>query len=209
MFHASQNDDYFKVILDRVKNQYLTWCEQILDLIEARCPVSKSLNDLGCNVGQFYKALLRRQLALAYRGYDIEALYLKTAASLFPSADFRSIDLTAEKPERADISVSSATIELIADPYPALEHLLATTAETAFIRTFLGETHLVDAYQKEGAERPYMIHQFSFSEVEEICDRHGFSIEVIHDRYTGSEPKDLGQNVIRSAYVVMARKRTQ
>ena len=177
MFHASQNDDYFKVILDRVKNQYLTWCEQILDLLEEHCPGPKSLNDLGCNVGQFYKALLRRKLAIEYSGYDIEELYLETASSLFPQADFRQMDLTAEKPEQADISVSSATIELISDPYPALDNLLASTSETAFIRTFLGQTHEVSPYLKEGAQRPYMIHQFSFKEVVFYFHQSGLSLE--------------------------------
>ncbi len=33
MFHASQNQEYFELIIKRAKEEYLVWVEQFLDII--------------------------------------------------------------------------------------------------------------------------------------------------------------------------------
>ena len=87
MFQNTQNKTYLDIITYRVQNDYLTWCEQFLDLIESNLMLPGSqylINDIGCNAGQFYKSLKRRNLKAVYRGFDIEQAYLDIAKATFP-----------------------------------------------------------------------------------------------------------------------------
>ena len=59
MFQESQNKEYLELCIDRAKNVELTWVAQFLDIILDSVD-SKSqlrLNDIGCNLGQFWKGL--------------------------------------------------------------------------------------------------------------------------------------------------------
>ena len=62
MFQESQNKEYLKLCIDRAKNVELAWVKQFLDIIYDNFH-SKSklrLNDIGCNLGQFWKGLKKR-----------------------------------------------------------------------------------------------------------------------------------------------------
>ncbi|MDJ0837528.1 MAG: class I SAM-dependent methyltransferase [Acidobacteriota bacterium] len=211
MFQRAQDDQYFQVIMERVRTLYLTWCEQFLDLIEEHVDLSDGpliLNDLGCQVGQFAKSLVRRNLPLTYRGYDIEPQYLEAARELFPDLEFRPLDLHEETPDPAHITVISATLEHLPNLERGLVHLLSSTRQTALIRTFLADSAALSWYSKEDAEEAYRIHQFRFADFEEICTGQGFKVTWIEDRYTGSRPKDLGQGVTRTQHIALAERRT-
>ncbi|MEW6055121.1 MAG: class I SAM-dependent methyltransferase [Bdellovibrionota bacterium] len=210
MFQSTQNEQYLKTCIDRVKNNYLVWVEQFLDCIEARMDLTtaKTLNDVGCNLGQFWKGLKRRNLNLDYHGYDIDPIYLNEAVKIFPELEGKvsNLDLERQHPRKAQISVISATLEHLTQFQPALDRLLETTSELVLIRTFLGDKPLTALRQTEGAKHPYPVNQYSFLKVFEILEKHGFSGEVLRDRFTDSMPKYLGQGILRTQYVVVASR---
>ena len=59
MFHESQDKEYLDLCIYRAKNVYLEWVEQFLDIIHENVKLdgTKTLNDIGCNVGYFWKGL--------------------------------------------------------------------------------------------------------------------------------------------------------
>ena len=63
-FSQAQSEAYIELCKYRIKNVYLTWVEQFLDLIEDNIDTSIEfcINDIGCNLGLFYKGLMRRIL---------------------------------------------------------------------------------------------------------------------------------------------------
>ena len=210
MFQKSQNSDYLKVIIKRAKAEYLTWVEQFLDIIEANIDLKRqnTINDIGCNVGQFWKGLARRKLKIKYRGFDIEPVYLKAAKSIFPEAKncFYLVDIARKVPPRADISVVSATLEHLEFLFPGLDHILKSTTKLLLLRTFLAEYRDKTIFIKKNAKTYYYINAYSFSEIAEYLEKYGFKTEIVRDRYTDSLPKYLGQKIVRTQYVVIGRK---
>lgn len=211
MFHESQNEEYLNTCIMRAKDEYLTWVEQFLDIIEniIRPNTRKSINDIGCSLGQFWKGLKKRHLDLDYNGYDIEPIYIIEAGKIFPEIINRihCIDITKEKPRIADISVMSATLEHLDSLSPGLDNVLQTTRELFILRTFLGDVYDKSIFMKEGAKKYYHINQYSFLNVLELFDKYGFDTSVVVDKYTGSMPKYLGQGIVRTQYVVIGKNR--
>ena len=133
MFHDSQNQRFYDEIVRRANDEYLVWVEQFLDIIEEHYDGFRGgdirLNDIGCCVGQFWKGLKRRQLAIEYYGIDIEPNYVNLATEIFPELKDRLIqkDITREMPDDSQITVVSATLEHLQYLFPALDHILKTT----------------------------------------------------------------------------------
>lgn len=210
MFQESQNKEYLELCIDRAKNVELTWVEQFLDII---CDnfYSKSklrLNDIGCNLGQFWKGLKKRGGNTQYFGYDSEEVYLEEAKKIFPeiSKKLFKLDITQEKPPDCDITICSATLEHLEYLQPALDNMLQSTKELFLLRTFLGEIPFKSIRMKEGAKTYYDIHQFSFSEIFLSFEKNGFSSKVIRDRYTDSMPNYLDNGIIRTFFIVVGTK---
>ena len=211
MFQESQDDAYLALCVERARTQYLTWVEQFLDLLEERIDGGRerTLNDIGCNLGQFWKGLARRDgLAIDYRGFDVEEIYRQEAVKVFPELDGKlaGLDITTETPPSADVTVVSATMEHLPGLQPALGHLLDSTQEIALIRTLMGDTSETALRHKPGAAKPYPVNQYSFVELLAACEESGFETEVHRDRHTDSLPVYLGDGIVRRQYVVVARR---
>ena len=101
MFQKSQNSEYLDTIIERAKNKYLIWVVQFLDIVRENISLKRrqKLNDIGCNVGQFWKGLKRREFNIEFRGYDIEPQYIAIA---------KSILLLATSPPITSFSISSS-----------------------------------------------------------------------------------------------------
>lgn len=211
MFHESLNDEILEIIINRAKCEYLTWVEQFLDIIEQNIDYDKkkSLNDIGCNLGQFWKGLKRRQLNIDYNGYDIEPIYLREIKKIFPDISnfLYSLDISKEKPNNSDISVMSATLEHLERISPGLDNVLQTTRELFILRTFLGDVSDRSISMIDGAKRYHYINQYSFLEVLELFDRYDFHTSIIRDKYTDSMPKYLGLGIIRTQYVIIGKRK--
>lgn len=210
MFQKSQDASYLNAVECRLQNDYLVWAEQFLDIIAESLDLTapKTLNDVGCNLGHFYKGFKRRNLNLEYRGYDIEPMYLKKACEFFPEIKGRlfPLNITETAPEKSDVTVVSALLEHLETLSPGLDHLLESTNEMICFRTFLGENAQKAIYFKDGAQTYYHINQYSFLEVLDTINKHGFCSNVVRDRYTDSMPKYLGQGIVRTQYVVIAQR---
>jgi len=210
MFQKSQNEKYLKLCIDRVKNVELTWVEQFLDIIFNTVDFRRQLklNDIGCNLGQFWKGLKKWESNVQYLGYDLEEIYLEETKKIFPeiSEKLFELDIAQEKPQDCDITVCSATLEHLEYLQPALDNILQSTKELFILRTFLGERPFKAIRMKTGAETYYNIHQFSFNEIFSSFERNGFSLQVIRDRYTDSMPIYLDNGIIRTFFIVVGTK---
>jgi len=212
MFQTTQNNEYLGTISQRIENEYLTWCEQFLDIIAAQPGGKQSctLNDFGCCAGQFYKSLKRRLLSIDYRGFDIEPAYLQIAAQFFPelAASLHLLDVEKEPPPQADITIVSATLEHLNDPFKAVARLLSATNHIFLARSFIGEVALEQWLQKPGASAPYRIRQFTQNEFAMTMEAQGFDVEFLDDRYTKSEPREIAPDIVRAQKVIRAVRRS-
>jgi hypothetical protein len=210
MFQQTQDAAYLEVVEARVREECLTWCEQFLDLISERVDVAtaKTLNDIGCCAGQFYKSLKRRGLPLAYRGFDIEPAYLEVAKKVFPelAGAVQLRDVEQEEIPPAGITVVSATLEHLTDPERAIACLLDGTTHLALFRTFLGEVSLDQWRHKPTAPKPYRIRQFERTAFLSLVESRGFFVDIVEDRYTRSESIEIDAGIVRSQFVVVARR---
>lgn len=210
MFQETQDADYLATVEGRVRGEYLTWCEQVIDMIDELAPKATglSLNDIGCCAGQFYKSLKRRTLPIQYRGFDVEPSYLKIAAACFPElADsLFLLNVETDSLPSADISVSSATLEHLDEPFAAISKILGATKRFAILRTFLGSEHLEQWRLKPGAIRPYRIRQFQTDDFLEHVRKCGFEPEIRIDRYTDSAPLEIHQGIVRRQHVLICKK---
>ena len=213
MFHASQNQKKLDVMIRRAKNELLVWVEQFLDIIEEHYDGLGGgdirLNDIGSCVGQFWKGLKRRRLAIEYYGIDVEPKYISAALEIFPELKDRLIqmDITCNMPDDSQITVVSATLEHLQSLFPALDHILKTTKKLVLLRSCLGEYTDKSIFMAEGAKVPYYINQYSFREILECFDSHDFETKVVRDTYTDSMPKYLGQGIVRAQYVIIGNKK--
>jgi len=213
MFEKSQEDGYLDLCISRARNEYLTWVEQFLDIIEnENYDGGLKINDIGCNVGQFWKGLKKRNLAeLSYYGFDYELIYLNAAEKIFPELQGRLYhrDVTIEPLPNSDISVCSATLEHLPSFEAGLANIIKSTNKMVLLRTFLGDSQLTSINMKEGAKDPYLIRQFSFHEIFSTFSNAGFTVTIVRDRYTDSMPRYLSTGVIRSFFIIKAVKNQQ
>jgi hypothetical protein len=211
MFQNSQDDEYLQICIQRIKEEKnLAWVDQFLDIIYDYTCYGENirLNDIGCNVGQFYKGLKNRFPHINYHGYDIENIYLHNARNFFPELtnSIFQLDITKEKPRECNISVISATLEHLEYKSPGLENILETTKDLCILRTFLGETSKKAIFKKEKAKMHYFINQFSFLEILDAFDKFKFQTEIIRDKNTDSLPKYIGQGIVRTQYIIVGKK---
>jgi len=213
MFQESQNKEYLELCIDRARNIDLTWIEQFLDIIFDSVDSERQLllNDIGCNLGQFWKGLKKKGWGdnIQYFGYDSEEVYLEEAKKIFPeiSKKLFQFDITQGKPPDCDITVCSATAEHLEYLQPGLDNMLQSTKGLFLLRTFLGVEALKSISMKEGAKTYYNIHQYSFSEILLSFERNGFSSRVIRDRYTDSMPNYLDNGIIRTFFIVVGNRK--
>lgn len=211
MFHESQGDQYLELCINRAKNKYLTWVEQFLDIISENVDINKKhkLNDIGCNLGQFWKGLKRREMNnIDYNGFDFEEIYLKEAKNIFPevSEKLNMINIANDRPPQCDISVCSATLEHLNYFQPGLDNILKSTNKLVLLRTFMGETSLKSKFKRTGL-MSYDIHQFLFHNISYHFQREGFNSQIIQDRRTGSLLQKIENKFPRTFYIVLGVKK--
>lgn len=215
MFQESQNSEYLEMCIERVKKIDLVWVEQILDIIYNEIEFSRhlDLNDVGCNLGQFWKGLKNHrsglQKIIKYYGYGSEKIYLDKIKEIFPEIykNLSNIDINIDQLPECDISMCSATLEHLNYLQPGLNNILESTKQLVLLRTFLGEVPIKAIRMKEGAKTYYNIHQFSFNEIFLAFEKKGFITKVIRDEYTDSMPNYIGNGIIRTFYIIKGTKR--
>lgn len=207
MFQKSQDDEYLRLCIHRAKTITLSWVTQAMGLIATSGGGDlRSLNDIGSNLGQFYRGMKEGGLPFDYHGYEIEPIYNIEVVKIFPELAGRIVerDISDSPPDTADISVTSATLEHIPRWERALDHLLESTRRVLILRTFCGDRFESGLRKKTAAPEPYLIHQFSFLDLLRTMDRHGFDTSVHVDDYTKSLPVYLGDGLLRTQYFIRA-----
>ena len=203
-FQHTQNDEYLKICETRLRDIELTWVEQVLVLIQLQnLPHNISINDMGCNMGHFYKGIKKRQLKYSYNGYDLDEIYLQKARQCFPEIAnrFKCLDICNDKPDLADVSVASAVLEHVPDFNSALNNILITTKTLCILRTYSAILTINDKLLKSGAEYPYAINQNSFEKIFLIFQKNGFDATIIRDVHTDSMPIHKGNGIVRTMYI--------
>ena len=209
-FQDTQAPDYLSIATDRAQNEFLNLgragAGPDRDSFRQRAKRRRQRRRL--HVGHFFKGLKRRDLALDYRGFDIEQDYLDRAVELFPELDGKltRLDLTREAPCRRGLGdVRHARTSRARRP--ALDHFLEAASEVAILRTFLGEQPLRSLQKAQGARTTYPVNQLSFQEVLDAFAAHDLWPTVVRDRYTDSMPLYMQNGIIRAYYLVVGTKR--
>jgi SAM-dependent methyltransferase len=213
MFQETQNAEYLRTITNRVRHEWLTWCEQVTDILVREVPSPEAgsvLQDIGCNAGQLYKSLTKRSYPVEYRGYDIEQQYIDIARREFPELAGRLIlaNVETDPLPREALTVVSATLEHLADPLPALQRILQATNSLAVLRTFIGPESKSFELTMPGASRSYRTRQFHMDELAAVFAVERFNWRLVDDRYTASRPKEISSNVHLRQQILVLTPRT-
>ena len=195
---------------ERAKNIDLIWCQQIVSLLDSYQQCEFSVNDIGCNYGQFYKELKRRGFTdrIDYRGYDIDLKFLEMGKRYFPeiSDKFVAFDIESDVPTPSDIVICSACLEHLDKPYVALDNMLRSASKAIYLRTFVGAAMIEEMQSNpEYVSVPYNINQHNLFELSQFFFERGFRFSCIPDLATNnSEEYELFPNsgMFRTMYII-------
>ena len=210
----TQNKDYLDLSIKRLNEPALIWVSQFTDIINSKIksfdkPTLK-INDIGCNVGHFYRNINEINSKVNYAGFDISKTYLDIARSHFPEASFIQEDVGSSKFDKnkynCDISVISATLEHIENYEVFLENVFQSTNDLVLIRTFIGNESRKDYCLKPGANQSYLIRQFKLSELKDKSFNSSWNCDEIEDLATGGVQKQVCDGIDRSQRILSFQK---
>lgn len=210
-WQATQDAEYIRTSVARLGEPPLKWCVQFSKILESdgeSLARPLTINDIGCNVGHFFRSIQTTPHANGYVGYDISKTYLDVAKEAFPDAMFMLHDIVASAPLRAaDVSVVSATLEHCDDWRAALGNIFRSTTHKVYLRTFAERSDSSALYYKATAKLPYVIREFSFRQLYEEAEIAGFSVQTVRDQATDSIPRYLGCGITRTQYVFIFQRK--
>jgi SAM-dependent methyltransferase len=211
---STQNKDYLDLSIKRLDEPPLIWVSQFTDIINAKIktidtPILK-INDIGCNVGHFYRNISQIESRVDYTGFDISQTYLDIAHDHFPEANFILEDVGGSEFDKnkynCDISIISATLEHIEHYEAFLENIFQSTNELVLIRTFIGNESRKDYCLKPGANQSYLIRQFKLAELKDKSFNSSWNCEEIQDLATGGVQKQVCDGINRSQIILCFQK---
>ena len=211
---TTQNKDYLDLSIKRLNEPALIWVSQFTDIINSKLnsfekPELK-INDIGCNVGHFYRNINQINFEVEYTGFDISMTYLDIAHNHFPEANFILEDVGSNKFDKnkynCDISIISATLEHIEDYEVFLENVFQSTNDLVLIRTFIGNESRKDYCLKPGATQSYLIRQFQLAELKHKSFISSWNCEEIEDLATGGVQKQVCDGIDRSQRILSFQK---
>jgi len=199
-WHQTQNRAYLDLLEKRLLEPPLTWVTQFVELINAevadgplRPLTSVAISDYGCSVGHFFRCVQDVCRDVTYRGFDVSDTYLDIARRHFKTERFQQLDISSpfvdlELPH-SDVAIVSATLEHIEDHQRALRNIFSHTKHLVLLRTFVGTTPLTEWCRTIGAEKDYLIKQFTIGELTEVPAELGYSVFEVIDRATMGKTK--------------------
>lgn len=204
-WHNTQNQEYLDLCKKRLEEKKLIWVEQFSDILKKNCSELISINDIGCNVGHFYRAIKDYFPMVDYIGFDISKTYLNIAKQSFGNF-FEEIDISKQIPRAADVTIISATLEHVEDHKQAIKNIILSSKKLIILRTFIGDEYLEEKCFKDNAEIPYTIKQFTLKELQNIFKENNWKVEYIEDLATDGEKKSVCKNIFRTQKVIIAKK---
>jgi len=213
-WQSTQNQEYLLLLGRRLKEPRLMWVDQFIGIIndwknKEGLTNNLLINDIGCNVGHFYRGIEGIDGAVDYCGYDISETYLEIASEHFPQASFVKFDISGQlAPRAADITVISATLEHIDNHQSAIKHIFDTSKHLVIIRTFVGESYICDSCLTDGASDEYLIKQFTIDDLTLYPKKVGWDAFFVTDNATYGNPKFVcnGRSVVRSQIIIVYTK---
>ena len=205
-WHDTQNQEYIILCKKRLEEKKLIWVEQFASIIK-NIFVNKniSINDIGCNVGHFYRAVKDDLKNIDYIGIDISDTYLEIAKNYFGDNLFLKADISKNVPRMADVSIISATLEHIEDHEQAIKNIMESSKKIIILRTFIGEEYLSENCFKDDAKSSYIIKQFTNKQLETTFKENGWEIEYLEDFATNNKEKYVCKNILRTQKIIIAR----
>jgi hypothetical protein len=211
----TQNSDYLDLSVNRLSSPILIWVSQITDIINSNIENFDNseiqINDIGCNVGHFYRNNSEIKRKVKYTGFDISETYLEIGRSHFPEASFVNEDVGGKNfntsKYECDISVISATLEHIEDHETFLKNIFDSTRLFVILRTFVGEESLKEYCLKPGASQSYLIRQFTLDDLKNKSFNLGWEAEVIQDKATEGKEKEVCEKILRTQKIISFKKR--
>jgi 2-polyprenyl-3-methyl-5-hydroxy-6-metoxy-1,4-benzoquinol methylase len=211
---TTQNQEYLDLSIKRLSETPLIWVSQFSKIINEKVKSLDKLilkiNDIGCNVGHFYRNINLIDSIVEYTGFDISQTYLDIAHNHFPEANFILEDVGSMEFDRnkynCDISIISATLEHIEDYEVFLENIFQSTNHLVLIRTFIGSQSLKDYCLKPGANQSYLIRQFQLSDLKDKSFNGSWICEEIEDLATGGLQKQVCEGIDRSQKILSFKK---
>lgn len=102
----------------------------------ARNPTSRTLSDIGCATGRFYRYFRKVSPSLDYKGFDISPVAIDHAKSLYHQADFRVFDgnLKSDAEIKSDLIFCRDVVLHQPDPREFLSDLYDVTGSHAILR---------------------------------------------------------------------------
>jgi len=211
----TQNSDYLDLSVNRLSSPILIWVSQITNIINSNIENFDNseiqINDIGCNVGHFYRNISEIKRKVKYTGFDISETYLEIGRSHFPEASFVNEDVGGQNFDvskyECDISVISATLEHIEDYEIFLKNIFDSTRLFVILRTFVGEESLKEYCLKPGASQSYLIRQFNLDDLKNKSFNLGWEAEVIQDKATEGKEKEVCEKILRTQKIISFKKR--
>lgn len=204
-WHITQNDDFLSLMKNRLSEPKLIWVNQFVqiinDYINDYIDYLK-INDIGCNIGHFFRGTEEIKTNVEYIGYDISQTYIDIAIENFGNF-FKILDISKEMPRKCNISVVSATLEHIEDYESSLKHIFENTENMVIIRTFIGNDQLMDFHRKDNSKQSYLIRQFTIENILNIPLKLGWKYEIINDEATNSKEKQITDKLFRTQKVII------
>ena len=211
---TTQNEDYLDLSIKRLNEPALIWVSQFTHIINSKIKsfdkTVLKINDIGCNVGHFYRNINQINYKVNYTGFDISKTYLDIAHDHFPEANFILEDVGSSKFDKTkyncDISIISATLEHIEDFEVFLENVFESTNDLVLIRTFIGNESRKDYCLKPGATQSYLIRQFQLAELKHKSFNSSWNCKEIEDLATGGGQKQVCDGINRSQRILSFQK---
>ena len=210
----TQNRDYLDLSIKRLNEPALIWVSQFTDIINSKLKsIKKSelkINDIGCNVGHFYRNINQINSEVDYTGFDISKTYLDIAHNHFPEGNFILEDIGSSKFDKnkynCDVSIISATLEHIEDYEVFLENIFQSTNDLVLIRTFIGNESRKDYCLKPGANQSYLIRQFKLADLKDKSFNSSWNCDELEDKATGGVQKQVCDGIDRSQRILSFQK---
>ena len=211
---TTQNKDYLDLSIKRLNEPALIWVSQFTDIINSKLKSFEKpelkINDIGCNVGHFYRNINQINSEVYYTGFDISKTYLDIAHNHFPEGNFILEDVGSSKFDKnkynCDVSIISATLEHIEDYEVFLENIFQSTNDLVLIRTFIGNESRKDYCLKPGANQSYLIRQFTLAELKSKPFNSSWKCLEIEDLATGGVQKQVCDGIDRSQRILCFQK---
>lgn len=194
----------------RLQNIRLTWCQQVLEIIEKLNFLNPKINDLGCNYFQLFKEIKYKKFRCDYYGYDIDQNFVNLGLDKYPELKkkHKIINIENAALRNTDISIISDTLEVTEKPEKILKNIVSSTKKVIILRTFLANEERIQLANSKILEVPYFINCFSYNMIIEFFIKNNFYPQIYPDLATNSSQlNEIFPGIKRRFFIIVLIKK--